>query len=40
MDEPRPRANSWQIVGVWVAAAALLLAAARTAVDLWQLLGL
>jgi hypothetical protein len=38
MDEPRPRASSWQIAGVWIAAVALLLAAARTAVDLWLLL--
>lgn len=38
MDEPRSRADSWQIVGVWIAAAALLLAAARTAVALWLLL--
>jgi hypothetical protein len=38
MAEPRPRASSWQIAGVWIAAAALLLAAARSAVDLWLLL--
>jgi hypothetical protein len=36
---PRPRANSWQIAGVWISAAALLIAAARAAVDLWLLLG-
>lgn len=35
---PRPRANSWQIAGVWISAAALLIAAARAAVDLWLLL--
>jgi hypothetical protein len=36
MDEqPRPRATSWQIAGVWISAVALLLAAARAAVDLW-----
>ena len=37
-DNARPRANSWQIAGVWISAATLLLAAARTAVDLWLLL--
>lgn len=39
MDEqPRPRANSWQIAaGVWISAAALLIAAVRAAVDLWPL---
>lgn len=36
-EEPRPRASSWQIAGVWISAAALLIAAARAAVDLWQL---
>jgi len=39
MDEqPRPRASSWQIAGVWISAAALLIAAARAAIDLWPLL--
>lgn len=39
MDEqPRPRASSWQIAGVWISAAALLIAAARVAGDLWLLL--
>ena len=33
-EQPRPRANSWQIAGVWISAAALLIAAARAAVDL------
>jgi hypothetical protein len=36
-EEPRPRANSWQIAGVWISAAALLIAAAKAAPDLWQL---
>lgn len=40
MDEPRPRASNWQIAGVWTAAMALLLSAARTAPDLWLLLRL
>jgi hypothetical protein len=40
MDEqPRPRASSWQIAGVWISAAALLVAAVRAAVDLWLLFG-
>jgi hypothetical protein len=40
MDEqPRSRASSWQVAGVWISAAALLIAAARAAVDLWLLLG-
>ncbi len=39
MDEqPRPRANGWQIAGVWISAAALLIAAARAVIDLWLLL--
>ncbi|WP_461165315.1 hypothetical protein [Arthrobacter sp. R4-81] len=38
MDEQqRPRANSWQIAGVWISAAALLIAAVRAVVDLWPL---
>jgi len=36
-EQPRPRANSWQIAGVWISAAALLIAAARAAIDLWPL---
>jgi hypothetical protein len=36
----RPHASSWQIAGVWIAPAALLLTAARTVADLWQILGL
>ncbi|MET4622823.1 hypothetical protein ABIE18_004302 [Arthrobacter sp. 2762] len=35
---PRPRANSWQIAGVWLSAPALLIAAAKAAVDLWLVL--
>ena len=39
MDEqPGPRANSGQIIGVWISAAALLIAAVRASVDLWPLL--
>jgi hypothetical protein len=38
-DERRPRASAWQIAGVWIAAAALLLTAARTGLDLWQMFG-
>lgn len=39
MDEqPPPRASSWQIAGVWISAASLLIAAVRAAVDLWLLL--
>jgi hypothetical protein len=34
-EQPRPRASSWQIAGVWISAVALLIAAARAAVDLW-----
>lgn len=29
---------AWQIAGVWISAAALLIAAARAAIDLWLLL--
>ncbi len=36
--QERPAASSWQIAGVWISAAALLLAAARAAADLWQYL--
>ncbi|MEZ2392179.1 hypothetical protein AB6813_22095 [bacterium RCC_150] len=40
MAEPqRPAASSWQIAGVWISAAALLLAVARAAGDLWRFLG-
>lgn len=40
MDEqPRPRASSWQIAGVLISAAALLIAAVRAAVELWLLFG-
>ncbi len=38
-DQRRPRASVWQIAGVWIAAAALLLSAARMGLDLWQLSG-
>jgi hypothetical protein len=38
-DQRRPRASAWQIAGVWIAAAALLLTAARMGLDLWQLIG-
>ncbi|MEV8150466.1 hypothetical protein AB0O52_20275 [Arthrobacter sp. NPDC080073] len=38
-DQQRPRASVWQIAGVWIAAAALLLTAARMGLDLWQLIG-
>ena len=38
-DERRPRASAWQIAGVWIAAAALLLTAARMGLDLWQMSG-
>jgi hypothetical protein len=37
-EEQRPRANSWQIAGVWISAAALLIAAARAGLDVWLLL--
>lgn len=33
----RPRANSWQIAGVWISTAALLIAAVKAAVELWPL---
>lgn len=36
-EQPRPRANNWQIAGVWISAAALLIAVARAAIDLWSL---
>jgi hypothetical protein len=36
-EQPRPRASGWQIAGVWISAAALLIAATRAAVDLWLL---
>jgi hypothetical protein len=39
MEDRRPKASTWQIAGVWIAAAALLLTAARTGLDLWQLSG-
>jgi hypothetical protein len=39
-DERRPRASAWQIAGVWIAAAALLLTAARMGLELWQMSGL
>lgn len=38
-DGRRPRASTWQIAGVWIAAAALLLTAARMGLDLWQMFG-
>lgn len=38
-DQGRPRASAWQIAGVWIAAAALLLTAARLGLDLLQLIG-
>ncbi|MGM7774456.1 hypothetical protein ACSVHC_00275 [Arthrobacter sp. KNU-44] len=38
-DQRRPQASVWQIAGVWIAAAALLLTAARMGLDLWQLIG-
>lgn len=38
-DGRRPRASAWQIAGVWIAAAALLLTAARMGLDLWQMAG-
>ncbi|MFB9716948.1 hypothetical protein [Arthrobacter methylotrophus] len=38
-DRPRPRATAWQIAGVWIAAAALLLTAARFVQDVWPLTG-
>lgn len=38
-DERRPRASAWQIAGVWIAAAGLLLAAARMGLELWQMSG-
>lgn len=37
-EEPRQRANSWQIAGVWISAAALLIAAARAGLEVWLLL--
>jgi hypothetical protein len=37
-EEPRPRANSWQIAGVWISAAACLIAVARAGFDVWLLL--
>jgi hypothetical protein len=36
-EQPRPRATSWQIAGVWISASALLVAAVRAAMDLWLL---
>ena len=38
-DGRRPRATAWQIAGVWIAVAALLLSAARMGLDLWQMSG-
>ena len=38
-DGRRPRASAWQIAGVWIAAAALLLTAARMGLELWQMAG-
>ncbi|WP_427136558.1 hypothetical protein [Pseudarthrobacter sp. S9] len=38
-DNGRPRASAWQIAGVWIAAAALLLTAVRMGLDLWRLSG-
>ena len=35
----RPRASAWQISGVWIAAAALLLTGAGMGLDLWQMFG-
>lgn len=37
-EEPRARANNWQIAGVWISAVALLIAAARAVLDVWLLL--
>lgn len=36
-NEPRTRASGWQIAGVWIAAAALLVSVFRAVVDLWPL---
>lgn len=38
-DNRRPRASTWQIAGVWIAAAALLLTAVRMGLDVWRLSG-
>jgi hypothetical protein len=38
-DNGRPRASAWQIAGVWIAAAALLLTAVRMGLDLWRVSG-
>ena len=38
-EQGRPRASAWQVAGVWIAAAALMLTAVRTVLDLWQLYG-
>ncbi|MDQ0212128.1 hypothetical protein [Arthrobacter bambusae] len=38
-DERRPRASVWQIAGVWISGAGLLLAAVRMVLDLWQASG-
>ena len=38
-DGRRPRASAWQIAGVWIAAGALLLTAARMGLELWQMAG-
>lgn len=38
-DQRRPRASAWQVAGVWIAAAALMLTAVRTVLDLWEQYG-
>ncbi|WP_268908729.1 MULTISPECIES: hypothetical protein [Arthrobacter] len=39
VDERRPRANAWQIAGIWTSAAGLVLAAAKPVLDLWHATG-
>jgi hypothetical protein len=35
--DARPRASTWQIAGVWIAGAGLLLSAAKFVIDVWML---
>lgn len=38
-NQRRPRGSVWQVAGVWIAAAGLLMSAARMGLDVWQLSG-